>query len=384
MPRARSGAHRHVRIAHVLAPAPFGGLETVVQLLAHGQAGRGHHVAVAAVVETADHPFVRGIRERCGSCVELVPIVAGARHYRAERRAVAALARSFAPEVVHTHGYHPDILHLRAARRRGAAAVTTLHGFTGGDWKNRLYEALQVRAAARADAAVAVSRGVADRLCRSGVHPDRVHLIRNAFEPPQFLEPAAARAVLGLPSSEAGPRVGWIGRLSPEKGPDVMLRALAVARIPDLTLSFVGDGADRPALERMAAELGVAGRVTFHGIVPDAARLLRAFDALALSSRTEGTPMVLLEAMAAGVPVAATRVGGVPDVVSDAEAALAPPDDAAALAAALDSLLARNDRAARCVAAARSRLERDFALEPWLDRYERLYTSILRPAPARR
>lgn len=361
---------------HVLAPAPVGGLETVVRLLAAGHAAQGHDVVVCPVIENEPHPFVASIAECRG--VALANVVVAARDYRGEGRRVAAIAREFGAEVIHTHGYRPDILHIRRARRIGAAAVTTLHGFTGTGWRGRMYERLQLRAARRASAAVAVSRGVKTRLIRAGVDPARVHVIPNAFAPvAPFRTRAEARAALGI-AADGGPRVGWVGRLGFEKGPDVMVRALAAASTGDLSVSFIGDGAERRVVERLAAELGVAGRITMHGNVPGAASLLRAFDAIVLSSRTEGTPMIALEAMAAGVPVIATRVGGIPDMLDEREAWLVPPEDERALATAIDTAVADMDGAAMRAAAAASRLAREFGVEPWLDRYERLYESVTR------
>jgi glycosyltransferase involved in cell wall biosynthesis len=113
-------------------------------------------------------------------------------------------------------------------------------------------------------------------------------------------------------------------------------------------------------------------------VVPDAARLFRALDVFVLSSRTEGTPMVLLEAMAAGVPIVATRVGGVPDIVGDAEARLIPPHDPIVLARAIRAVLADRSGARTRAAAAQIRLRRDFAPEPWVARYEAVYQRVAR------
>jgi glycosyltransferase involved in cell wall biosynthesis len=294
------------------------------------------------------------------------------RAYVRERAAITTLCQELQPTVVHTHGYRPDILDAPVARRGGAAIVTTVHGFTGGDWKNRFYEWLQVRAYRRFDAVVAVSTPLVERLRLSGLLPGRLHLVRNAWSGErEYLERAPARAALGITSDEQV--IGWIGRLSAEKGPDIMIEGLA--RLPDaaIRLSLVGEGPLEGVLRAQSRNLGVADRVRWHGLVPDVARLYRAFDVLVLSSRTEGTPIVLLEAMGAGVPVVATSVGGVPDVISPAEAVLAAPNDSAALAQAIGSVLADPTATQRRVEAARERLKREFAIAPWLERYEAVY-----------
>lgn len=365
-------------IVHLVAPGAAGGLESVVRLLAMGHARRGHAVHVAAVLPAAapdEHPWLSLLR---AGGVDVIPIRVGGRAYLRERAEVRALCRRLSPSVVHSHGYRPDVVGAGAARAAGVPIVTTVHGFTGvGGWKGRIYESLQVRALRRFDAVIAVSRPLAARLGASGVRPERLHAIPNAYAAGDSrLDRAAARRALGLPDDETV--VGWVGRLSREKGADVLLDAVARMESADrVAVSFVGDGREREALAEQAERLGIAGRVRFHGMVGDAARLLAAFDVLALSSRTEGTPIVLFEAMAAGVPIVASRVGGVPDVVTGAEAALVPPEQPEALARALEDALVHDAAGARARArAAEARLRDRYALDPWLERHETLYRSL--------
>ena len=135
---------------------------------------------------------------------------------------------------------------------------------------------------------------------------------------------------------------------------------------------------DQAQLQARAGELGVADRIRWHGAIPDADRVFTAFDALMLSSRTEATPVVLFEAMAGGVPIVTTRVGGVPDVVSLEEAVLVPSEDSLALSAAIRDVYAHPAAAARRAHAARARLKTEFGVEPWLDRYESVYRLVTR------
>ena len=192
----------------------------------------------------------------------------------------------------------------------------------------------------------------------------------------------AARVELGLPLADVV--VGWVGRLTREKAPELAIEAAALAGNPPITVSVLGDGPLRPTLEQRVAALGIGERVRWHGEVPDVDRLFKAFDCFLLSSRSEGTPMVLFEAMAAGVPIVATRVGGVPDVVGDSEAILVPPGDGAALAAAIESTLSDRPAAAARAARARLKLELEYGLDGWLDRYDEVYRSILPVSRERR
>ena len=361
-------------VLHVVAPCEVGGLERVVQALATGQTARGHRVCVATVLGThsADHPFLQALE---GTGVELVPLPLGRRAYWRERRVVAGLCRRLRPDVLHTHGQRVDVLDAGVARRLGIPSVTTVHGFTGGDWKSRLYERLHRRALRRFDAVVAVSRPLGDELARSGVPPGRLHVVPNAWsgrdEP---LSRDQAREALAVRAARF--HVGWVGRLTEEKGPDVLLAALRLLADLPLVVSVLGDGRERARLETWAGKQGLGERVRWFGNRPEAGRVFPAFDAFVLSSRTEGTPIVLFEAMATGAPIVATAVGGVPDVVSSQEALLVPPDDPAALAEAIRRVSSDPAGAAARARRARERLARDFAVAPWLARYEQIYRML--------
>jgi glycosyltransferase involved in cell wall biosynthesis len=357
-------------ILHLHAPGWMGGAERVVQLLATCQLDAGQEVTVAAVLDRgSDGDTFCGPIEAAG--VRVLRWVLPPRRYDLEHARVVALCREIRPAVVHSHGYRADVVGARAARRSGVPVVSTAHGFTGGGWKNRLYQTVQCRALRRADAVIAVSRPLADELSRRGVPGDRIHVIPNAHpEGGPQLEPALARARLGVPPGRT--LLGWVGRITPEKGLDVLLEALSYLEDLPLTLSVIGDGRERPDLEDRAA-VSAAHRILWHGGVPDAGALFPAFDMFVMSSRTEGTPMVLFEAMAAGVPVVATAVGGVPDVVSGEEALLVPSEDPRALAEAIRTTLMQPEAGAARARAARTRLTERFGAGAWIERHRDVY-----------
>jgi glycosyltransferase involved in cell wall biosynthesis len=363
-------------ILHIAAPAQFGGLEHVVRALAGGLTRSGHEVHVAAVVDRPQHEHAF-LAQLLAAGIEVHALAPGPRAYLRERAEIGALCRRIHPDVVHTHGYRPDVVDAGVALRSGLPLVTTLHGFTGGGWKNRLYERVQRLAVRRFNAVVAVSRSLAQFLVNEGVPAELIDVVPNAWEGSDALMSRdAARRALGIPEDTL--HVGWVGRMTPEKGADVMLDALARLLDVPMIASFVGDGPERATLEARAITLGLEGRIKWHGVVADAARLYGAFDLFVLSSRTEGTPITLFEAMAAGVPVVATAVGGVPDVVSSTEALLVPPEDPPLLAAAIRVALLDRAGAAGRATDARRRLERDFAVGPWVASYEAVYRRVLR------
>jgi glycosyltransferase involved in cell wall biosynthesis len=344
-------------------------LERVVTMMSEGQ-GRAR-VHIAAVVTPADaegHPFIARVQ---AAAIPVTPIVVGGRNYLGEYRSLADVVTRFRPEVIHTHGYREDVIGGLIARAHRIPAVSTVHGFTGGGARNRLNENIQLLALRRADAVIAVSRPLVGRLVRAGVRNEKIHFLANGFAPPASMIPrAAARRMLGLTDNALV--AGWVGRLSHEKGADVMLNALAQCDA-SWRLSVIGEGPEGDRLRAQAADLGVADRVVWHGAVAKAGELLSAFDAFVLSSRTEGTPIVLLEAMHAGVPILATTVGGVPDVVTSDHALLVSAENPGAIAEGL-ALLRREPAAAIArTTQARSRVAQSFSADAWIDAIEDVY-----------
>lgn len=370
----RPPARRSLTVLHVVAPAPFGGLETVLRTLASGLDRRGHEMHVAAVVTpgSTPHPFIETLRDDGTRVHELV---LSTRAYREERRRIADLCLDVGADVIHTHGYRPDVIDSGVAARLGIPRVSTVHGFCGGGWKGRLYERLQIHSYRRFDAVIAVASPQVRQLTDSGVDAGRVHLLPNAWAPGPRLDRATARQTLGVDSDTF--HIGWVGRLSAEKGPDLFLRSLsALADVPYIA-SIVGTGREEAALRNLADDLGIADRILWHGSLPEAGRYFEAFDAFALSSRTEGTPMVLFEAMASHTPIVASAVGGVPNVITPAEGWLSEADDTSAFGKALKSI--HDDPAAAAAKAdlAARRLTNEFGADAWLERHEDLYRRLI-------
>ena len=366
-----------LRVLQVTAPGLFGGRETVVRDLSIGLHDRGHVVDVLAVLDEGtdpeSHPFVAALESRG---VPVRAVVLPPRAYRAEARAIRTLVGETDAQIVHSHGYRTDVIAKLSLGSFNAAIVSTAHGFTGGGWRNQLYERLQVEAWKRCDGVVAVSAPLVDSLESRGVNRTKIQLIPNAWrDSGSRATRTEARRILGIADDVRA--MGWVGRLSSEKGPDVALEAFGRSPGDGTELHFVGDGRMRAELETQAREQGIHRQVIWHGPVADAGRYLAAFDLLVLSSRTEGTPIVLFEAMAAGVPIVATAVGGVPDVVSVREALLVPPDDPDALAAAIGRLLDDPEECRKLTESAARRLNSAYALEPWLEAHESLYRGLI-------
>lgn len=360
-----------MRIAHIVAPTTFGGLETVVGSLCKGLATRGHSVLLIVILDDEMSPPDWADRLSADG-VTVEPIRCGRRAYRVERDSALTLCRQARIEIVHTHGSRVDVVTGSAATRWSIPAVSTVHGFVARGWRGRVYGWLHLRALRRFSTVIAVSDQLAATLRAAGVRASRIRVIPNGLPAGGAAVPRLdARRVLGVPHDARV--IGWVGRVSHEKGPDIIVDAIRHLQQDTAILCVIGDGPELPAMRARVAACGLDGRVVFAGALHDASRLLGAFDVLALSSRTEGTPMVVLEAALAGVPVVAPAVGGVPDLLGESGGWLAAPASASALAACLDLALCDPLEAARRAATLRQRLEDREKADGWVDQYVAAY-----------
>jgi len=268
-----------------------------------------------------------------------------------------------------------------AAARVPAALVSTLNSWYvsehSGALRGRLYQMLERATARLTDMYVVVSADIQRRLVASGAPAEAVALIPNAVG----VEPEAIAAdrewlcaAYQLPPSAR--LCCSVGRLVEVKGYDCLIRSIAAAGDPDLHCLIVGDGPQRAELAALAASLGLGGRVRLLGFLErgQALKIVKAADVFVMSSRSEGMPLVLLEAAALARPIIATRVGGIPDVVTDGEhALLVESGDEVALAGALSRLYSDSAFAARLGARARERIARDYSPRAQVESTRRAY-----------
>jgi len=268
-------------------------------------------------------------------------------------RAVVRMIRQLKPHILHTHtakaGAVGRTAALLAGRDRPRVVVHTFHGHVLRGYfdpaKTQMFRTVEKSLARSTDALIAVSPEVRDDLVELGVTtPERIRVIRLGLDlDGRIAAPAGARererAALGLPAERC--LIGWLGRMTEIKRVDLLLRAFAELRAggSDADLLLVGDGPLRQELEQQAAALGIGDRTHFVGYRADVGPVYAALDAVALTSANEGTPVAVIEALAAGVPAVATDVGGVSDVVPDGKAGfLVPPGDVDAVAGRLAEL----------------------------------------------
>jgi glycosyltransferase involved in cell wall biosynthesis len=352
------------RVLLVIDSLNGGGAERYVADLAIALRSRGWDVEVACSVAGVWAAPLRA------SNVPVNVLAGSLVTRRLSRRYVRALRRLLVQgryDVVHAHLY-ASAAAAAAAAPRNTPLVLTEH--TEGPWRSWRARAVSRWFYRRASHIVAASTAIRDVLV------DAYHV------PPARIEVLPAIPVLPLrphapqPRGERSAVVGFAGRLTPEKGADVFLRAASlVARVvPEARFVVIGDGRLRRELEALAGDLGLLEEsVRFLGFRDDAADLIAGLDILAVPSRSDGTPLVVGEAMTAGVPVVASRVGGLPDQVTHRRTGLlVDPEDPEGLATALVSLLLAPDEARQLGEAGRAYAAR-FSHAAFVDRMEEVY-----------
>lgn len=361
------------RLLLVVDSLDLGGAERHVAGLAAALRRRGYDVVVACSTRGALAPSL----EREG-----LPVLSMTRRL-AKRRFSPAFARGLRRllsggerfDLVHAHVYAAAAASAAAGLGLGVPLVVTEH--TEASWQGWRARAVTRWYCRRARHVIAVSTPIRRRLIgRDGVPPEKVSVIPAAL--PE-VEPPGADPTEAVPGRN-GRLAGVVARLQPEKGVATFLEAVAriAPRVPGVRFLVVGDGPLREELVGMAGRLGLRGRVRFLGFRPDAREIIRHLDVLVVPSLTEGSPLVVLEAMASGVPVVASAVGGIPDQIRHGrEGLLVPTGDPAALGEAMLSLLSDPGYARRMGAAGRRRAVSDFGHDRMVSRIESVYRAVL-------
>jgi glycosyltransferase involved in cell wall biosynthesis len=391
-----------VKILRVIARLNMGGPALHVAYLTEGLTKRGYDTTLVSGSLARGEDSMAFVADAHG--VEVVRIdelgreISPLRDLMATIR-LAKLIRRERPQILHTHtakaGTVGRVAALLAGSRRPPIIVHTFHGHVlrgyFGPLRSLFFRLLERRLAAGTTALIAVSPQVRDDLVALGIAPrERFVVIRLGIELDERVSPdrngrGESRRYLGIPGDRFA--VGWIGRMTAVKRTDDVLVAFKRLRDGgvDAVLCMVGDGPDRLQLEPRAHELGVNRDTVFLGYQEDVAPLYAAFDALVLPSGNEGTPVSVIEALAAELPVVATRVGGVPDVVRDGE------DGFLVEAGATDDLADRLAQLARDPALrarmgkrGRERVLPRYAVDRLVDDVDELYRSLLSAAGGRK
>ena len=354
-----------------------GGAEAQVVLLARSFHARCWCVEVISMLRPeahADELSAAGIPVRCLEMRRGVP------DPRAIYR-IAGMLRQSRPHVLHCHMVHANLLG-RVVRPlvRIPVVISTAHSVHEGPrWRERAYRLTDPLC----DLTTNVSRAGVERYCRVGVAPaDKMMWVANGLDASVYARDAETRRRVRAGLS-LGDRFTWlaVGNLREPKDYPTMIEALAaLADHPrEHTLLVAGAGPLESELRELAIRRGLGGRVRWLGSRPDVPALMNAADALVMSSRWEGTPMVLLEAAASEIPVVATRVGGIPEVVEDeCSGYLIPPSEPRALASAMNRLMKLSDAERSAMGrAGRERVIASYSIESVALQWEGIYDRLL-------
>jgi len=352
-----------MKILHLVICLDMGGQEIMICSLANQQHKNGHAICL-------------GVLEYPGTLADRVEPLAtwiGDQAHRGRRAALFSLVRFVRKhriEMIHSHGPQPHFYAVMAHLLTGVPVVHTKHGRDYPDMPRRVLLNRVLSWFTRK--IVAVSEDVA-ALARTHerVNPRKVAVVRNGVDCTRYTQTAAPR------STRSSLTIGSVGRLSAAKNYALLLQAFAAISIPEARMLLVGDGPERGKLERLADELGIAGRVAFVGQQADPRPFYGQMDVFCLSSDTEGTPLTLLEAGACGLPSAVTDAGGNAEVVRDGVTGLVVPKaDTAALATALERLCGDAALRQQMGRAARQRIVAHYSVKAMVAGYEQVLRAI--------
>lgn len=369
-----------MRILQLISTRGFFGAENVVVELSSALQAAGDTVFVGTFSnrhadgegssELAEQARKRGLKTElfdCGGRVDLKTV-----------SSIRGFVKDNGVDVIHSHGYKSNIYAYLANRKVRKRLVTTCHNWINASSKMSLYTRLDKFFLRRFDVVAAVSEDVKSQLLEAGIDPGKLKVIGNGIDLGKFRKREnranKVRTELGIPLDAKV--IGTVGRHSTEKGYGFFLEAAAIvlAKNKNCFFLFAGDGVQRKALEEQARSLGMKESVIFAGKRTDIPQVLSAMDIFILSSLTEGQPMALLEAMAAGTPAVATSVGDVPKILKAGEAGLiVQPSDSAGLADGILRLMDDSALAARLSAAASRTVEENYSSNRMAAEYRACY-----------
>jgi glycosyltransferase involved in cell wall biosynthesis len=365
-------------IVHLTASTFFGGPERQMLGLAQSLPAEWQSVFLSFAEGDRCRAF---LEQACRQGFEAQALRWDTPNVAAAARELVHCLRRVRADVLCCHGYKANVLGRWAARRRRIPVLAVSRGWTGENAKVSLFEALDRLHLRWMDHVVCVSESQAAKVRRAGVAERKVSVIHNAIAPERFgkADPAFREALQDYFPTPRGPIVGAAGRLSTEKGFGVLIdaAALVAAHRPSVGFVLFGDGPLREVLMSQVHAAGLSGHVALAGFQHNLDAFIPFLDALVLPSFTEGLPNVVLEALAASVPVVATAAGGTPEVVEDGKSGfLVPPGDAQALAERIQALLGCEEKRRAMGRYGHNRVRRSFTFAMQARRYRQLFVGL--------
>ncbi len=379
------------KVGLILTPVEFGGAEKVsLTLLKH--INREEFSLRPIVLNRPweeENFFLKGL-ETEGYDYVTIPV---ALYERSERRdylrvmrclkVLWSIAKRERFDLIHTNGYFADIIAVPVARILGMPTISTCHGFISNDTKLGIYNSLDRTALRFAHKIIAVSKDIKELLVKVGIKDSIVEVIQNSVaieNDPMILSRSRKqiRSILNLEENEFV--LGYVGRLSEEKGIRFLIEAMLLLNEADVParLLLIGDGPQRLQLERLTEEKSLKKQVIFAGFQSQIEKWLPALDVFVLPSLTEGTPMAMLEAMAQGLPVIASSVGGIPSIIrSGHNGILIQSANAKETAQAICDLRGNQVLRVNLGSEAKKTVQEKFNVADWARKIEAVYLNLL-------
>jgi sugar transferase (PEP-CTERM/EpsH1 system associated) len=371
-------ANGKIKILHVIDSLDVGGMERIVIDVANGLDPARFEQTVCCLSRRGE---AAGFLHEGVRCLDLGK---GAKADHLMPLKIAQVIRREKPDIVHSQSWSGVDTAIARLMTPGVKLIHSEHGrhvpyIHAEPWKRRIARRCLYHLA---NSVFAISGEVREFYCReTGFPVERMLVIPNGIDVRRIDEASTNGVREEFGFTEGDFVIGTVARLDATKDPLTLVRAFAKLHQtqPDSTLKLliVGDGSERMRLESFVAEQGLNRAIVFTGLRHDVPHLLRAMNVFALSSLSEGLPLTVLEAMAARLPVVATNVGALPDLVEeDSTGFLTAPQDAEAMANRLARVSQNPEMASSFGAKARQKVEREFSLDQMLRRYADLYLSV--------
>ena len=369
-----------IRVLQLISSCDFLGAERVVAEMARQSDPAQCRMSIGVIAPDSQVP--ERLREEIGrEDIEVVQLPGVGRFNRECSRQIGELIASRGIQILHSHNYKSDFYAwvTRYVGGRQVALVASSHTWKLTATIEWVYKFLDLKLLTGFAGIAAISDSIRDEILRAGAAPHRVRVIDNGINTGAFGQISRSEARRRIACPEDAWVIGCVASLTPEKGHPDLLAALATAApgIPNCRLLLIGEGPERPHIEQLLEQLNLAGKVDLLGARKDVHSLYPAFDGFALASHDEGLPMVVLEAMASGVPVVATAVGALPRVLGEEHGLLVPPRAPADLAGALIALYRDPARAQAMREKGRARVEQTFSSRRMAREYEELYRTVV-------
>ncbi len=366
------------KVLHFISSSGLFGAEQVLLTLCRG-ADRSQYELIVAALEDQRSPNTAILQAAEALGIATFKLSSRGRFDLAAVKALLELLRSQQIDLIHSHNYKSNMIAWLASLRQKVALLSTAHGYTGVSTAVKMYEACDRWILRNFFDRVVV---VADSILFNWVSQKKV-TICNGIDIQRYKlikeEGNSWRKKWGIAPDDLV--IGSVGRLSLEKNYVLLLKAVlrVLKANSKVKVLLVGDGPQRQELSQFINEHGLQKRVILAGLQPNTAPLYQVMDIFVLCSTTEGVPMVLAEAMAAGVPIIATKVGGVSKMLEEGKnGCLVDSQDELGLTEALEELLAKPEKRAQLIINAQLTVENNYSASRMCKQYQQLYEEILR------